>query len=120
MQTALAEIETLKGSLTKEDLYAHPKYVSELVKYITTDFTKSRIAMNDDTIGSMIVCDSSKQARAVFAEMKLSAFTSALILHDEDDTEIRKQKRNAFKKGQIDFLIVYNMLLTGFDAPRLK
>lgn len=120
MQTALAEIETLKGSITKEDLYAHPKYVSELVKYITTDFTKSCIAMNDDTIGGMIVCDSSKQARAVFAEMKHSSFSSALILHDEDDTEIRKQKRNAFKKGQIDFLIVYNMLLTGFDAPRLK
>ncbi|WP_409456442.1 UvrB domain 3-containing protein, partial [Sphingobacterium sp.] len=120
MQTALAEIETLKGSITKEDLYAHQKYVSELVKYITTDFTKSRIMMNDDTIGGMIVCDSSKQAQAVFAEMKHSSFSSALILHDEDDTEIRKQKRNAFKKGQIDFLIVYNMLLTGFDAPRLK
>lgn len=120
MQTALAEIETIKGSIAKEDLYAHPKYVLELVKYITADFTKSRIVMNDDKIGSMIVCDSSKQARAVFAEMKHSSFSSALILHDEDDTEIRKQKRNAFKKGQIDVLIVYNMLLTGFDAPRLK
>jgi len=120
LQTALTEVETLKGSIAKEDLYAHPKYVSELVKYVTTDFAKSRIAMNDDTIGGMIVCDSSKQARAVFADMKHSSFSSALILHDEDDTEIRKQKRNAFKKGQIDFLIVYNMLLTGFDAPRLK
>lgn len=27
---------------------------------------------------------------------------------------------DAFKKGTIDFLVVYNMLLTGFDAPRLK
>lgn len=25
-----------------------------------------------------------------------------------------------FKKGKIDLLVVYNMLLTGFDAPRLK
>ena len=25
-----------------------------------------------------------------------------------------------FKKGNIDILVVYNMLLTGFDAPRLK
>ena len=120
MQTTLDEIETIKGSIAKEDLYAHPKYVLELVKYITTDFTKSRIAMNDDTIGGMIVCDSSKQARAIFAEMKCSSFSSALILHDEDDKETLKQNRNNFKKGQIDFLIVYNMLLTGFDAPRLK
>ena len=44
----------------------------------------------------------------------------ALILHDEDDIETRKQERIDFKKGAIDILIVFNMLLTGFDAPRLK
>ncbi|HWR31200.1 MAG TPA: DEAD/DEAH box helicase family protein, partial [Negativicutes bacterium] len=120
LQTALDEIETVKGSIPKKELYAHPKYVTALVEYITADFAKSRIVMNDDTIGGMIVCDSSEQARAVFSEMKHSAFSSALILHDEDDTATRRQKRNAFKKGQIDFLVVYNMLLTGFDAPRLK
>lgn len=120
LQTALDEIETLKGSLPKKELYAHPKYVAALVEYITTDFTKSRIMMNDDTIGGMIVCDSSEQARAVFAKMSHLMFSSALILYDEDDKETLKQNRNAFKKGKIDFLIVYNMLLTGFDAPRLK
>jgi type I restriction enzyme R subunit len=108
LQTALDEIEAVKGSIPKKELYAHPKYVAPLVEYITTDFAKSRIAMNDDTIGGMIVCDSSEQARAVFSEMKHYTFSSALILHDEDDTETRKQKRNAFKKGQIDFLIVFN------------
>lgn len=37
-------------------------------------------------------------------------------------TTKRPEKTNidAFKKGTIDFLVVYNMLLTGFDAPRLK
>lgn len=120
LQSALDEIETIKGSLSRKELYAHPKYVSALVEYITEDFAKSRIAMNDDTIGGMVVCDSSEQARAVYAEMKKTKFSSALILHDEDDTDTRKANRNAFKKGQIDFLIVYNMLLTGFDAPRLK
>ena len=34
----------LKGSLDKKELYAHPKYVSALVRYITDDFRKSRIA----------------------------------------------------------------------------
>ncbi len=120
LQAALDAIETIKGSIPRKDLYAHPKYVSELVKYIVNDFAKSRIALGDNNIGGMIVCDSSEQAKAVFAEMRNHPFSSALILHDVDDTEIRKERRNAFKKGQIDFLIVYNMLLTGFDAARLK
>ncbi len=120
IQTVLEEIETLKGSISKKELYSHKKYVAALVEYITSDFSKSRIAMNDDTIGGMIVCDSSEQARAIFSEMKNYKYTTALILHDEDDTEIRKQNRRDFKKGIIDFLIVYNMLLTGFDANRLK
>ncbi|MHC1694122.1 MAG: DEAD/DEAH box helicase family protein [Eubacteriales bacterium] len=120
LQSALDEIETIRGSIPKKELYSHTKYVTPLVEYITTDFAKSRIAMNDETIGGMIVCDSSEQARTVFAEMKKTEYSSALILHDEDDTDIRRDKRDAFKKGQIDFLIVFNMLLTGFDAKRLK
>lgn len=120
LQSALDEIETIKGTIPKKELYAHPKYVKPLVEYITADFTKTRIALNDDTIGGMIVCDSSEQARAVFAEMKKTEYSSALILHDEDDTGTRRDNRDDFKKGTIDFLIVYNMLLTGFDAPRLK
>lgn len=120
LQTTLDRIETIKGSISKEELYAHYKYVKELVKYITEHFAKSRIQLNDSTIGGMIVCDSSKQARAVFDEMNKTSFSSALILHNEGDTDIRRQRRDQFKKGQIDFLIVYNMLLTGFDAPRLK
>ena len=27
---------------------------------------------------------------------------------------------DAYKEGKIDLIIVYSMLLTGFDAPRLK
>ena len=44
-----------------------------------------------------------------------------LILHDTDDKETRKQIVKDFKKNMtVDVLIVFNMLLTGFDAPRLK
>jgi len=45
---------------------------------------------------------------------------SALILHDENDKETRDKQITDFKEGRIDFLFVYSMLLTGFDAPRLK
>lgn len=48
------------------------------------------------------------------------AMTAALILHDEGDTSEREAQVKAYKKGKIDLLFVYNMLLTGFDAPRLK
>ena len=120
MQAALESIEMLKGSLQKKDMYAHPAYVSPLVEYITDDFQKTRIAINDNSIGGMIVCDSSDQAKVVFEEMKKTNFSSALILHDIDDKETRQNNVTAFKKGSIDFLIVYNMLLTGFDALRLK
>ena len=46
--------------------------------------------------------------------------SAALILHDEGDKESREGAVKAYKNGTIDLLIVYNMLLTGFDAPRLK
>ena len=45
---------------------------------------------------------------------------AALILHDIGTKEERKNQVEDFKAGNIDFLFVYNMLLTGFDAKRLK
>lgn len=120
MQEALENLEMQKGSLQKKEMYAHPSYVTPLVEYIVEDFRKTRIALNDDTVGGMIVCDSSDQAKVVFEKMQSTGFSSALILHDVDDKETRQQHVTDFKKGTIDFLIVYNMLLTGFDAPRLK
>lgn len=46
--------------------------------------------------------------------------TAALILHDAGTKEDRKKLVIDFKEGKIDLLFVYNMLLTGFDAKRLK
>ena len=46
---------------------------------------------------------------------------ASLILHDEGDKLERKAYIEEFKKQQtVDVLIVNQMLLTGFDAPRLK
>ena len=54
-------------------------------------------------------------------ETKYKPLKAGLILHDTDDKETRKQIVKDFKKNMtIDILIVFNMLLTGFDAPRLK
>lgn len=46
--------------------------------------------------------------------------SAALILHDIGTKEERKNWVEEFKAGKIDFLFVFNMLLTGFDSPRLK
>lgn len=109
-----------QGSIAKKNLYAHPKFVKKMVDYIIQDFEEGRTAL-DSSIGAMIVCDSSEQAREVDRQLKrFSAYTHALVLHDEGTKQDRKNDQEEFKKGNIDILVVYNMLLTGFDAPRLK
>ena len=57
------------------------------------------------------------EAPAPYARRPLKA---ALILHDEGSKQSREEDIKAYKRGQIDLLFVYNMLLVGFDAPRLK
>lgn len=47
-------------------------------------------------------------------------FRAALILYDSDDKEARSKWIDLFKEGKIDLLIVFQMLQTGFDSPRLK
>ncbi|RTY81413.1 type I restriction endonuclease subunit R [Flavobacterium sp. LS1P28] len=150
LKQALEEIEILKGNGDKKIVYAHPKFVEPMLDYIVQDFEKARIAMNDNTIGGLVVCDSSEQAKMLFEifeskyainntnnsgllqaaepsesygskkKVESKVTTAAVILHDIGTKEDRKNKVEEFKDGTIDFLFVYNMLLTGFDAPRLK
>jgi type I restriction enzyme R subunit len=150
LQKTLEEIEILKGNADKKMVYAHEKFVEPMLDYIVKDFEQARISMNNNGIGGMVVCDSSEQAKMMYeifqhkyaktqdeqqqilmaAEPKASynatkkqnseVNTAAVILHDIGTKEERKQKVEDFKEGKIDFLFVFNMLLTGFDAPRLK
>ena len=148
LQKALEEIEILKGNTDKKVVYAHSKFVEPMLDYIVKDFEKARISTNNNTISGMVVCDSSDQAKMMYeifqanyaeqeevpllmaAESKASynakkkedsiVNTAAVILHDVGTKEERKQLVEDFKEGKIDLLFVYNMLLTGFDAPRLK
>lgn len=119
--------EIQRGDLSKEDIFAHPHYVEPMLDFIIEDFNRARnLVFDDRTIGGMIVCDSSKQARELEKQLEerrkagSTTLTSALILHDEGDKEEKKDKVDAYKEGKIDLIIVYSMLLTGFDAPRLK
>lgn len=146
MKAILAQIDILKGEGKKKQVYAHDKYVEPLLNYIIDDLQKFRKGENDYSLGGMVVCDSSEQAKNLFdffekrfglqetdvANLSMAAepevpygilerpLKAALILHDENDKAIRKVLIDGFKKGKVDVLFVFNMLLTGFDAKRLK
>lgn len=147
-----------KKEIKKSEIIEHDNYVSELAYYIKTDLLNFRKIQGDDTLGGMVICETSEQARKLYEifekewndsqpkstpiSIKLSDGTvlaaetisiedaykskyrplrAGLILHDSDDKDTRKQIVKDFKKNMtVDLLIVFNMLLTGFDAPRLK
>jgi len=155
LEDVLKKIELLKGDADRRIIYAHKKFVEPMLEYIVNDFIKSRNTYNDATIGGMVVCDSSEQAKMMFEifndkyikpeeitleetvlEYKIAAepfiaysaetqekknyLKASLILHDIGTKDDRKKEVEDFKEGKIDFLFVYNMLLTGFDSKRLK
>lgn len=146
MQDVMEKIKVLKGEITARDIYAQPKFAQPLLEYITKDLIQFRRDQQDTSLGGMVVCDSAAQAKELFrlfeekygeqetdasllmvAESKSKyghneepKLTAALILHDENDKTIRKDLIGAYKKAKVDLLFVYNMLLTGFDAKRLK
>ena len=149
------KLDTLvqKKDIRKSEIIEHPSYVNELAHYIMQDLKEFRKIQGDDTLGGMVICETSEQARRlydVFQEewqkyqpkpikiklpdgtfvvgepevdykSKYRPLKAGIILHDTDDKETRKQTVKDFKKNMtVDILIVFNMLLTGFDAPRLK
>ncbi|MBP7227054.1 MAG: type I restriction endonuclease subunit R [Aliarcobacter sp.] len=131
LEKILKDIEILKGEADKKYIYSHKSFVEPMLDYIITDFEDSRVRFNDNSIGGMVICDSSEQAKEMFEifnskyasrtdENKKIVKTAALILHDIGTKQERKDWVEDFKDGKIDFLFVYNMLLTGFDAKRLK
>lgn len=158
LQKALEEAEVKMGDVDRKLIYAHPSFVEPMLDYIVTDFERSRGTLNDVSIGGMVICDSSDQAKQMFeifnmvyaetpvfpktasaavnaplevAEPAPTAYAesakqaqkvknAALILHDIGSKEERKNWVEDFKAGKVDLLFVYNMLLTGFDAKRLK
>ena len=150
LKKALDKIKVLKGDIPKKQVFSHHSFVEPMLDYIVEDFEKSRLTFNDASIGGMVVCDSSNQAKKMFeifnkkyanktevenalpmaaepqasygVQLKQSykVKTATLILHDIGTKDDRKQWVEDFKEGEIDLLFVYNMLLTGFDAKRLK
>lgn len=107
-----------------DDVLENDRYVEPLVEYIVNDYIQSQIRLGDDSIGAMIVARSAEQARRIYA--KICEFdpdlAAELVLYNEGTKEHRREICESFKKedSPINILVVFNMLLTGFDAHRLK
>lgn len=144
------EVEVKKSDVDRNKIMEHDSYLNALLDYIISDFRRFRKEQNDEMVGAMIVCRTNPQARELYrlwqerfsyankinqqreiqvgiaAEPMLQygnykPLVASLILHDEGDKTERKEYIEGFKKLQeVDVLIVNKMLLTGFDAPRLK
>ena len=105
-----------------------------MLDYIVNDFKNARIAINDPSIGAMVICDSAPQAKKMYEifEAKYAKHTdddvmmaaetasygdsqrekckvkkAALILHDIGSKSERKQYVEDFKEGKIDILFCF-------------
>lgn len=112
------------NEITKRD-----HFVEEFCNYIIDDFNNFIKLRKDYSLGFMIVTSCSEQARKIndWFDNNSEHLDAALVLYDEDNN---KEKQNGFRgvknengdglNTKYEGVIVYSMLLTGFDAPRLK
>lgn len=158
----LADLQIQQGSIKSRSITSRRRFVEPMLDYIVQDFEKFRRQKADNSLGAMVICDSSEQARmmhflfnqkyaenpqnltayseklaendphffdelanvaepaAIYQPAKRTVKSASLILSDEGDKSYRKELVDDYKAGKTDLLFVYNMLLTGFDAKRLK
>lgn len=142
-------VKVRKEDVKREKILENPRYVGALLDYIIDDFKLWRIQQGDPSLAGMIICETNPQARMMFRLLKMgrndhgsfipepgtvipddelaetpwqhNEVSAELILHNFYDMERRKGIYISYKKkNHPDLLIVNNMLLTGFDAHRLK
>ncbi len=92
-----------KKDVKKSQIIEHENYVRELLRYIINDLNRFRIMRGDNTLGGMIICETSNQARLMYSlfdevQNKINADSSVqghlkagLILYDSDDKETREK-----------------------------
>ena len=57
------DILVQKKDIKKNQIIEHENYVKELLKYIISDLNKFRLIQGDKTLGGMVICETSEQAR---------------------------------------------------------
>lgn len=85
----LEDIKVLEGSQNRKLLYAHEKFVEPMLDYIVEDFGNSRISHGDKSIGAMVICDSSEQAK-MMARIFVEKYEPNPVAVSEPDAEYLK------------------------------
>ena len=122
-----------KKDVQKSQVIEHDSYVDELLRYIIHDMSRFRSGYPNLNPGGMVICETSEQAVKLYEHFSKiqdehnanyvlkSNLRAGLVLYNSGTKEEIRSVIKDFKKNEtIDILFVYNMLLTGFDAPRLK
>lgn len=115
-RSALGEVSI--GGMVICDSAEQARQMFEIFNAIYATPSASTYAVQDSA--QALIAAARPESYAARALLENRVKSAALILHDVGNKEERKQWVEDFKAGKIDLLFVYNMLLTGFDAKRLK
>ena len=143
-------IKVRRSDIDRNKIIEHESYLNALIDYIIADFRRFRIEQDDtvgamivcktnpqaremyrlwqERFNKALYIEGKHDESLMLAAEPMIAYgyhakplRASLILHDEGDKEERKAYIDEYKKKlSVDVLIVNQMLLTGFDAPRLK
>lgn len=107
------------GGLVICDSADQAKEMFRIFTAVYAERSSSAAAIAQDS-GQAIFAPATTGSYAERTQLANRVKSAALILHDVGSKDERKDWVEDFKAGKIDLLFVYNMLLTGFDAKRLK
>jgi len=105
------------------------EFVEQICTYIHDDYKQFRgLHKNDNSLGFMIATIGSEQPEKIQQWFETNSdLKTCLVLYDEDDNSGkqdefrgRKNKETGKLESNYDGMIVFQMCITGFDAPRLK
>ena len=111
-----------------EQVMESSEYINPLCKYIVDDFETFKETFHDNSFGFMIAAATTKHAQLIheWFEKNFSLRTALVIDKESDNKEKqeyfigKRDPRTGKTTIKYDGVIVLNMLLTGFNAPRLK
>jgi type I restriction enzyme, R subunit len=121
LKDALDKIKVLKGDIERQKVFAHPNFVEPMLDYIVTDFEKSRLTFSDSSIGGMVVCDSSNQAKEmyrIFNEKYAVEQEEELLKAAEPEGKFKTKLKQSYKVKTA--ALILSRYLTPQDTKRLS
>ena len=106
------------GGMVICDSAEQARKMYEIFNVVHADQAQPRFTLQDSAQAALARAEPDSYAAETLLQNR--AKNAALVLFDSGTKKEREDWVEDFKAGKIDLLFVYNMLLTGFDAKRLK